>query len=168
MAYISDFTHRENIDTKPITDPELAVLLERARSLYARMRELELAEYNLTPEQAAVLHAIESKGGSATSEEIANVIIRQYHSVVAIVNRMVKIGYLSREKTQNRRSYLICLTEKGKNAYNNIPRNAVKMLFSNLTPTEKRDLALNLQKVISKGRESLALDYRLPFLTNNL
>lgn len=66
-----------NKDDTTLTDFELGVLFERTRSAYSRVRELELAQFGLTPEQAAILHTIQSKGSFVTCEEIANAIIRQ-------------------------------------------------------------------------------------------
>jgi len=51
-----------------LTDFELGVLFERSRSAHSRMRELELAQYGLTPEQAAILHTLQSKGDQQQSK----------------------------------------------------------------------------------------------------
>jgi DNA-binding MarR family transcriptional regulator len=149
-----------------LTDYDLGVLLERTRSAFSRMRELELAQHNLTPEQTAILHTIISKGGSATCEEIASDIIRQYHSVTTIVNRMLKIGLVRKEKKPNQKKFLVYITEKGESMYENVPRNSVEMIFSELSREEKRQLATSLQKLLNKGREILEIDRVLPFLSD--
>ena len=158
--------HRDEIskDNINLTDFEVGVLFERARSAYSRVRELELAQFGLSPEQAAILHTLQSKGSFATCEEIANMIIRQYHSVTSIVNRMEKNGLVEKIKTKKGRRYLISITQKGENLYNSVPRNSIKMTLSVLTPEEKQQLTLYLQKMLSKGREMLGMDNKYPFL----
>jgi DNA-binding MarR family transcriptional regulator len=135
------------------------VLLERARSAYSRMRELELAKYGLTSEQAAVLHTLQSKGGSATNSEIAYAIIRQYHSVASIVSRMEKIGLVKKKRSENGVKYTVSITEKGKRDYEKVPRNSIKMFFEDLSVEDKEYLAKILQKLIGKGRNMLGMDY---------
>lgn len=160
--------HKGEVDTDnfTLTDFELGVLLERTRSAYSRIRELELAQFGLSPEQTAVLHTLQSKGSFATSDEIANTIIRQYHSVTSIVNRMEKNGLVEKVKTKKGRKYLISITQRGENLYNSIPRHSIKMILSGLSPEEKQQLTISLQKMLSKGREMLGMDNKYPFLSN--
>lgn len=150
-----------------LSDFDLGVLFERTRSTYARTRELELAQYGLTPEQAAVMHTLQSKGGSSTNDEIANLTIRQYHSVASIVNRMEKVGLVKKEKNKKNKKFIISVTEKGANKYSQVPRNSIRMLFEDLSPEEKQQLAAALQKIMSKGRKMLGLDHKMPFLSEN-
>ena len=119
---------------------------------------MEFARYGITPEQAAILDALESKGGSATNVELANIIIRHYHSVVSIVNRMVKSGLVKKNVIRNQKKSLITMTEKGETIYKGIPRNAITVFFSTLSVEEKRQLDSILQKLIIKGRDCLGLD----------
>lgn len=156
---------QEKNNNLPLTDFDLGVLLERTRSVYSRMRELELAQYNITPEQAAILNTLQSKGGSVTNREISTTIIRQYHSVTSIVNRMLKIGLVRRYKNHNEKKFRISITKKGKSIYEKVPRHSIEMIFSDLTFEEKQQLASSLQKLLNKGREMLGMDHILPFLT---
>jgi DNA-binding MarR family transcriptional regulator len=161
-----DRDHKDevNMDDFTLTDFELGVLLERTRSAYSRIRELELAQFGLSPEQAAILHTLQSKGSFATSDEIANNIIRQYHSVTSIVNRMEKNGLVEKVKTKRGRKYLIYITQKGENLYNSVPRHSIEMVLSGLIPEEKQQLAVGLQKMLSQGREMLGMNNKYPFL----
>ena len=148
-------------------DFELGVLLERARSVYARMRELEIAQYGLTPEQAAILHVLLTKGGSAANDEIANTIVRQYHSVASIVSRMAKQGLVKKEKVKNRQKYIISITPKGADTYGRVSRNSIKMIFMDLSLDEKKQMIALMGKVIAKGRGMLGLDHVMPFLAED-
>jgi hypothetical protein len=69
---------------------ELGTLLERVRSALFRMRELVLAQEELTNETAAILSTLQLKGGAATIDELANISVGQYRSVASIVARMEK------------------------------------------------------------------------------
>jgi DNA-binding MarR family transcriptional regulator len=155
----------ENLNPAPISDHELGVLLNRAKSAYGRARELELAQFGLTLEQGAILHVLQSKGGSATNDEIANLIIRQYHSVASMVNRMAKIGLVKKVKNKAKNKFIISMTAKGLDKYNRAPKISIKMITEDLTPEEKQQLAGLLQKILNKGRRMLGLDSKLPFLS---
>lgn len=144
-------------------DIELTIKLERARSIISRMMELELARHGLTPEQAAILDALESNGGITTNVELANIIIRHYHSVVSIVNRMEKSGLVKKSTVKGQKKFLVTMTEKGETIYRSMPRNAISVFFSALSVEDKSQLDLILQKLISKGRDTLGLD--LSFLS---
>jgi DNA-binding MarR family transcriptional regulator len=154
-------TGEPDINLSMIKDFELGVLLERA---YARMRELELAQYGISSEQAAILHTLQSQGGSATNDEIANIIIRQYHSVASIISRMEKIGLVKKEQSKKSKKFIISITEKGITQYAGVSRNSICMYFEDLSPEEKLQLANALYKALRKGRKMLGLDDRLPFL----
>ena len=157
----------DNHNQSSLTDFELGVLFERTRSAHSRMRELELAQYGLTPEQAAILHTLQSKGGSTTIEELANTIIRQYHSVASIVNRMVKIGLVKKRKIEHRKKSTVFITEKGEKIYNQAPNKSLRIILEGLSAEEKQQFGVTLQKLLSNGRRGLDLDHRMPFLSEN-
>lgn len=154
-----------SINASSISDFELGILFECTRSTYARTRELELAQYGITPEQAAVLCTLQFKGGSATNDEIANLTIRQYHSVASIVNRMEKNGLVKKSKNENNRKFVVSITKKGTSKYSPIPRNSIRIFFKDLSPEEKQQLANILRKMMVRGRKMLGLDSKVPFLS---
>jgi DNA-binding MarR family transcriptional regulator len=167
MTLKEEIIRNKNNDRITTEDIELMVKLERSRSILSRMMELELdyARCGVTPEQAAILDALMSKGGTATNAELANVIIRHYHSVVSIVNRMIKNGLIKKNVVRNQKKFLVSMTEKGEAIYQNLPRNAITVLFSTLSVKEKQELDSLLQKLIVQGRDSLGLD--LPFISKS-
>jgi DNA-binding MarR family transcriptional regulator len=144
-------------------DLALTVKLERSRSIISRMMELELARYGLTPEQVAILHSLDSKGGTATNVELANIVIRHYHSVVSIVNRMAKNGLVKKSAVRGQNKFLVTMTEKGETIYRSLPKNAITVFFSALSEVEKFQLDAILQKLVTRGRDALGLD--LSFLS---
>jgi DNA-binding MarR family transcriptional regulator len=165
MTLNTDFNDNKGKNYITSEDIELTIKLERARSIISRMMELELARHGLTPEQAAILDALESNGGIATNVELANIVIRHYHSVVSIVNRMAKNGLVKKNTVKGQNKFLVTMTEKGETIYRALPRNSISVFFSPLSVEEKSQLNSILQILVSKGRDSLGLD--LSFLARN-
>lgn len=82
-----------------ISDYGLWTYLDRARFAIYRMRELELSRFDFTPEQAAIINLLLARGGSATIKQIEDMTMRQHHSITALINRMLKTDYVSRQET---------------------------------------------------------------------
>lgn len=152
--------------TEEVTDIdfELWVLLDHARSVLSRSRELELAQYGLTTEQAGVLHTLLNKGGSATNSEIAGTVVRAYNSVTTLVNRMEKLGLVAKDKSPQDRKYLVTVTDKGRGIYEKVTRNSIRMSFSDLSAEDKQKFLAYLTHIIKKSRDMLGMDKKLPFL----
>ena len=139
-------------------------LLEHARSLISRARELELKQYGITMEKMSILHALLINKGSATIDEIATIIIRQHNSVSTIVNRMSKLGLVRKEKQQHEKRYKVFITEKARDIVDSVPRKSIEMILSSLSLEEKEQLASCLEQVIITGHDILGHNYNLPFL----
>ena len=148
-----------------INDPYLWGLLGHATSIVSRARELELSQYGITIEQMSILHALLINGGSATLDEIATTIIRQYNSVSTIVNRMSALGLVRKEKLKNEKKYKITITKKARIIVDTVPRESIQMMFSSFTVKDKERLATYLEQIISTGRDILGLNFNPPFLT---
>jgi len=158
-------TNAKSNKSKNITsDFELWKLLDHARSAISRPREVELAQIGLTPEQAAVLHTLQFLGGSASYDDIADNTMRQYNSVATLVNRMTRLGTLQKIKKAPDKKNKVIMTEKGIDIYKKIPMRSIEMAFSVLSTKQKEDLAFILEQLISKGRDMMGLNYKLPFL----
>jgi len=150
-----------------LNDAYLWGLLDHAKSLVARARELELSEYGITIEQMSILHALLINKGSATLDEIASIIVRQHNSVSTLVNRMAESGLVKKEKQNNDRKYRVIITEKARNIANSIPRKSIEMIFVDLSLMEKEQLATCLEKLINTGHDVLGHNNTLPFLFKN-
>jgi DNA-binding MarR family transcriptional regulator len=148
-----------------INDAYLWGLLDHAKSLIARSRELELSQYGITIEQMSILHSLFVNKGSATIDEIASFIVRQHNSVSTLVNRMSASGLVKKEKQDGNRKYRVIITEKARKIANTIPRKSIEMIFADLTLKEKEQLATCLEKLISTGHDVLGHNFNLPFLS---
>jgi len=148
-----------------LNDAYLWGLLEHSNSLISRARELELAQYGITMEQMAVMHALLISDGSATIEEIAAIIVRQHNSVSTLVDRMCKINLVEKEKKPRQKKYTVRITDNARKIVSAIPRKSIEMFFADLAPEEKDQLATYLEKLITTGHEVLGHNHNLPFLS---
>ena len=143
---------------------DLWILMSRVDSLIRRSCELELAPLGLTTEQASILDNLSRVNGSASIADIANATVRQYNSVTTLVNRMIKTGLISKERTPNNGRYMIHMTDKGKKLHIKITTNAIEMAFYDLPIGEKQKLFEILKMLLEKSRKNLGMDFRPPFL----
>lgn len=145
-------------------DMNLWVLLDLTRDVISRARELELNHFKLTRMQAAMLFITQSREKGMTLPEISNWNLREPNSVLTLVNRMEKLGLVEKSRDSEEGKIRVFATEKGKKLYSSTTRQSIKMIFSALSPEEKRQLQSILKKLRDKGRQLLGIDYKPPFL----
>jgi len=120
----------------------------------SRLRELELAQYGLTPEQAYVLDILSVSGGSTTISKIMHMTLRPHNTISTLVARMVQRGLLEkRQCSDDKRSYDIIMTRKGKQLFQKVTRNSITMVFSTLSIEDKRALGAILSRVLARAYE---------------
>jgi DNA-binding MarR family transcriptional regulator len=99
-------------------DYALWVLLLQMRDAALKLREKELSQYGISPEQAGVLFIIHTIGNTATPVEISRWLLRKHHTVLGILGRMEKAGLVRKTKDPERKNLVrVTLTEKGRQAY---------------------------------------------------
>lgn len=148
----------QEADGESDMDFELYRLLDHARFAVARPRGLELGQFGLTREQTAILYTLINNGGSTTMKEIADVTMRQHHTISTIIARMEKLKLVKKSKKGKNKSYNISITKEGYDTYSKVPRRSIHMAFSVLTEKEKKNLTVYLQKLIDNGRKMMGLD----------
>jgi DNA-binding MarR family transcriptional regulator len=144
----------------------LWIMLDHTRVVTSILREREYAKQGLNLEQAALIYTIQNNGGSATIAELSNITMRQHHSVSTLVERMNKRRLVKKAKHPGNKKYSISLTKKGEDSMGKVPGNSINLIFSALTPEEKRILAIYLKRLIDKGRDLLGIDYQPPFIAS--
>jgi DNA-binding MarR family transcriptional regulator len=159
---INSKLQKQNLDV----DIYLWVLLQRARSVATRVRNLELAQFNLNIEQMSILHSLLIRGGSASVSEIASNVVRQKNSVTTLVDRMSKAGLVRKERLKGEKKFLISLTSKGQDLLNRVPKKSIGMLFANLKSKDKEQFVRYLEMVTATGLELLGENYIPPFLSH--
>jgi MarR family transcriptional regulator, organic hydroperoxide resistance regulator len=141
-------------------DQDLWVLFTRARYATFRARERELQRYGITPEQAQLLFVAQAIESEATPARISRLILRQPHTVSAIVDRMEKKGLVKKVKDLDRKNMVrVVLTEKGQKAYEmTSKRGPIHRIMHTLNDEERANFRGYLERVMGKAREELGLD----------
>jgi len=142
---------------KDLTDFEMWMLLHRTSNSLYRLRELELAQFSLTVEQAAILSLLLSHGGLTSAKTIENITSRQHHSISTLINRMIKIDLVTRRRNPVTRKSEILITPHGEDLYRTIPDHSLKMLFSTLKVQQLDHLLNTLNVLLEKARGMLGL-----------
>jgi DNA-binding MarR family transcriptional regulator len=149
--------NQEHDEEKKPTDFEIWMLLNRTRNTIYRLRELELAQFDLTVEQAAILHLLIDRGGITTAKTIEDITMRQHHSVSTLINRMIKMNLVAKRKSPESKKNEILITKHGENFYHKIPIHSIEMLFCSLKVKDIELLISYLSVLLEKARDLLGL-----------
>ena len=140
-----------------IEDPRfrLWARINHARDSIMRARDKELAQYNISSRQAAVLHSIHMLDSKATISEIARRVMRQPHSVAGILNRLIKQGLVTKIKPKTRTDHLrFALTEKGNDIFKIVnKRDSINTILSVLSEEDCESVMSCLQKTVEKSMQ---------------
>ena len=141
-------------------DQDLWLLLTHARYAVFRAREKELLRYGVSPEQMGLLFVVQALGNRATPATIARHILRQPHTVSALVDRMARRGLVKKVKDLDRKNLVrVVMTEKGQKAYEfSTKRGPIHRIMNTLTTEEKLELKAYLKKLLTKARKEIGLD----------
>jgi len=128
-------------------------------------RRKELAQYGISPRQAAVLFVTEAIGDEATPAEISRWLFRQPHSISWLLNQMEKGGLIRKSKDLDRKNQVrIELTEKGQKAHSDIMRReSIHEIMSSLSDEESQQLSIYLQKLFDKVLKKIEWEVEIPF-----
>lgn len=146
-------------------DHDLWVFLTHTRYAIYRAREKELQRYGISPEQAGVLFIVQALGNRATPSEIARFIVRQPHTVSALIERMEKKGFIKKVHDLDKKNLVrVSLTEKGQKTYEySTKRGPIHRIMGVLNAEERAQLLKILEKLNNQARKELGLDGdRLP------
>jgi MarR family transcriptional regulator, organic hydroperoxide resistance regulator len=143
---------------------ELWKLLDNARFAIARLRVMELTPFGLTIEQSQILRTLFENNGSLTTKKLMEVTMRQPNSISVLVNRMIKMGLLKRERSKSGRMHGIHLTQNGEDLIKKVTVASLEMPFAVFTAEETQQLSLYLDKLLEQARELLGIPHLPPFL----
>lgn len=109
---------------------------------------------DLVPTHGNILTALYESNGKLTMKEIAKKIGKDKSTVTSLVNRLIGLGYIEKEKCdKDKRVTYIKLTDKARNIedkFNNISSQVKETAYSNFTEDEKKEF-LRLLKKLSKN-----------------
>jgi DNA-binding MarR family transcriptional regulator len=141
-------------------DHDLWLLLTHARYAIYRAREKELQRYRVSPEQAGVLFVVLALGNRATPSEISRFILRQPHTVSALIERMANNGLVRKVHDLDKKNLVhVSLTEKGLKAYEiSTKRSSIHGIMGILEDYEKLRFRKLLEKIHGQARKEIGLD----------
>ena len=140
-----------------ITEHTTWKIFNRTRNSIYRVRELELAQFGLTVEQSMILSLLINRGRSATPKMIEEYTMRQYNSISALINRMIKMNLVAKRKNPKSKKTEILITRYGETQYNKVPIHSLEMVFSSLKEKDRERLFSYLDKILKKARDLLGL-----------
>jgi MarR family transcriptional regulator, organic hydroperoxide resistance regulator len=141
-------------------DQDLWLLLTHARYAIFRAREKELQRYGVSPEQVGLLFVVQALGNKATPAALSRHILRQPHTVSALVDRMARRGLVKKVKDLDRKNLVrVVMTEKGQKTYDlSTKRGPIHRIFASISPEEKKEFRDTLEKLLAKARKEIGLD----------
>lgn len=126
----------------------LMVVFRRAeRTIRSHEGEM-IKAYGLTPMQFGVLDVLYSKGPLSIGE-IIEAMLSTSGNMTVVIRNMERDGYVTRVPGEDRRSYLISLTDKGRAKIEEVlPVHAehISRIFSVLSEAEQKELTDLLRK----------------------
>jgi DNA-binding MarR family transcriptional regulator len=144
---------RSGDDFDPGNNYLLWGLLLFAQSTMGRVRDLELADMGVTPEQSGALFLL-AREGKSTIGEMADAWCRQRNSVSTLMERMAKQGLIKKVKVPRQRGLEIHITNKGRQMHDRIVRNGqvFDTVFAQFSEDERQEFARCL-RIILKGSQ---------------
>jgi DNA-binding MarR family transcriptional regulator len=141
-------------------DQDLWLLLTHTRYAVFRAREKELQRYGVSPEQVGLLFVVQALGNKATPAAISRHIIRQPHTVSALVDRMTKRGLVKKVKDLDRKNLVrVVMTEKGKKTYElSTKRGPIHRIMNVMEEEERKNFRATLEKIMAKARKEIGMD----------
>jgi MarR family transcriptional regulator, organic hydroperoxide resistance regulator len=141
-------------------DQDLWLLLTHARYAVFRAREKELQRYGVSPEQMGLLFVVQALGNKATPAALSRHILRQPHTVSALVDRMARRGLVKKVKDLDRKNLVrVMMTEKGQKAYElSAKRGPIHRIMGTLNAEEKKEFRAFLERLLAKARKEIGLD----------
>jgi DNA-binding MarR family transcriptional regulator len=141
-------------------DHDLWMLLTHTRYAIYRAREKELQRYGVSPEQVGVLFIIQALGNRATPSEISRYILRQPHTVSALIERMSEKGLVKKFHDLDKKNLVrVSLTEKGQKIYtSSTKRGPIHKILGVLSGEERARFRSTLDKLHLCARKEIGLD----------
>ena len=141
-------------------DHDLWMLLTHTRYAIYRSREKELHRYGVSPEQVGVLFIVQALGNRATPSVISRFILRQPHTVSALIERMTEKGLVQKMHDLDKRNLVrVSLTDKGQKVYEySTKRGPIHRIMGVLSDEERLQLQTLLGKLHTQARKEIGLD----------
>jgi DNA-binding MarR family transcriptional regulator len=150
-------TAEQSPDVDSLTEMSLWSLLERTNFAISRLREIELAQFNITIEQASILYFLTLRGETITTKELEDFTMRQHHSISVLLSGMVKMGLVSELRNPGEKRLRISMTREGEELYKKVTDASIEKPFAILTAKERHQLAACLYLLLGRSRTLLGI-----------
>jgi DNA-binding MarR family transcriptional regulator len=125
------------------------VLFQQAHLAMSKVREKELKSLGITPNQATLISIVKELGKDCTPTEISKRLIRESHTVTELINRVVKMGFVRKEKNSIRKNgVMVVLTPMGENVYEQITKLPVLRRLISVLPPKQRKYVESFSRVL--------------------
>lgn len=138
-------------------DKYIVYFMSRIKSKMLHFIEAQLQENSLDdliPSHGNILTALYENNGKITMKQIAQIIGKDKSTVTPLVNKLVDLGYIKKEKKElDKRVTYIILTERGKEIeakFNAISREVSMTAYRGFSAEEK-EIFLNLLKKLNNN-----------------
>ncbi len=139
---------------------ELWILISRVRKELLMASDRELRHSGLSSVQMGILHALYNARQSGVLPNLSDLsrwVIRQHNTVSVMLTSMEKRGLVQLERSSQKRSVRISITDKGYALYEEVmeKRKAIPDILGSLSPKEREQLRNLLLKMDQKARDLL-------------
>lgn len=121
---------------------------------FIKIKLKEVENYDLVPSYGALLSLLYKNDGKVQINTIYNTLLKQKTTITEMINRLVKLGYIKKEKcTEDRRVTYVVLTEKSlafKDDFQNISKKLLDQTLKGFTEEEKVEFV----RLISKATKN--------------
>ena len=129
-------------------DYNLMALINQTSHAFTLARTRELSEHGLSMMRAAVLLVLQARDNNATPTEISQWLLREPHTISALLDRMEKDGLVRRYRDMHKRNTVrVDMTEKGRSAYQ---ASLARETFHRVMSVLSREDRLHLREVMTK------------------
>ena len=146
-------------------DYNLWVLLGQVSHTIGKLRQKELKQYGITGRNAIVLKVILAIGDNAIPVEISRWLLRERHTISALLRRMEKDGLVRLSKDLGRSNLLrVTLTEKGRTAYYESQKlQSIHKMMSYLSEEQRQQLGSCLHILLDAALKELGVKHKVLF-----
>lgn len=144
-----------------MNDKYIIYFISRTKANMIKFIENKLKENDLTdliPTHGNVLTALYESDKKLTMKDIANKIGKDKSTVTSLINKLIDLGYVKKEKcTKDKRITYINLTKKARDIedrFNFISSQVKETAYSNFTEEEKKEFLRLLRKLNSNFKNA--------------
>lgn len=130
-------------------DYNLIALINQTSHAFSLARTRELSKYGLSMMRAAVLLVLQVRDNNATPSEISQWLLREPHTISALLDRMEKDGLIRRYRDMHKKNTVrVAMTQKGRWAYEkSLERETFHEVMSVLSDEERKHLRTAMAKL---------------------